>query len=232
MFKKKHSNEALTNSHDTEKINEFLQNMYLTHEYIVPEFIHQALGDLAASLSHMPGFEGLVNVGGTANGSLALRMLYKENPATDLDFYLIGDARLNRAAAAALVRTRMAAIHIPIDGEINGIRADNYLDLSHLDALIERGDAALLALPFQSFYGPDKNVTQRRVLEAVLAREDSQEVWDEVANFHAQSLSLHHGSFEYDLAQRIVDDYYPAKVEKFQLPLTPQEAYEQVLSQF
>jgi len=231
MFKKKHSAEISQNWRERERIDEYLREFYLQQEYIVPSEIDHALDESVEALRDMPGFEGIVNVGGTANGSYMLRKMTSPNPATDLDFYLIGNGNLNRTAAAEIVGKKMRAVGVSLDGELNGTHPNNYLNLDQIDMLINQGDAALLALPFQSFYGPDKNAVQRKILKAILARPDAQEVWDEVANFHAQSLSLHHGSFSLEFAQHVLDDYYPAKVAKFELSITPQEMYERIMNQ-
>lgn len=231
MFKKRDTIDTPPNRHEYSDTEEFLKGVYLKDEYIVPEPVDHALTEAVETLQDMSGFVGLVNVGGTANGSLALRLATRRHAATDLDFYLVGNTDLDLGAASDVVRREMAKIGIGIDGELNGKYRDNYLNLDEIDALIDRGDAALLALPFQSFYGRDKFRVQRTILEAITARSDAQDVWDEVANFHAQSLSLHHGSFPLELAQHILDEYYPTKVEMYGLPITPQQAYGTLLAQ-
>jgi hypothetical protein len=231
MFKKRNKIDALGIHHEYDGTDEFLAQVYLKEEYIVPEPVDRALRDAADTLQSMPGFVGVVNVGGTANGSLALRLAAGRHTATDLDFYLVGSTDLDLAVASDVVRKEMAKVGIGIDGELNGKYRDNYLNLDEIDTLIDRGDAALLALPFQSFYGRDKSEAQRKILDAIIARSDAQDVWDEVSNFHAQSLSLHHGSFPLDFSQHILDDYYPTKVETYGLPITPQQAYGILLAQ-
>lgn len=47
---------------------------------------------------------------------------------------------------------------------------------------------------------------------------------DEMASYHAQSLSIHHGSWSPGFSGLILDIYYPAKIAKFELPETPEEA--------
>ena len=216
----RHQSRELSKNAERAQVEDFLKHDYLDKPYLVPKPFDEMLERVATELASLPGFVGIVNVGGTSNGSYELRHKTKDHVATDLDFYLVGGHELDLNAASRLVQTRAREIKLPIDGVLNGKNPDNYLDLDSLGAIIERGDEALLALAFRSFYG-DSGQAQRQVLEAILARPDANEVWNQVAIYHAQSLSLHHGSFAPELSQRIFDDYFPLKVDKFELPLKP-----------
>ncbi len=175
---------------------------------------------------HVPSIACIVNVGGTANGSLALRRLEGRKMGTDLDFYLVGHgaADPNVLSRASTIVDRVArARGITLDGELNGRRPTNYLNLDDVDAHIANEDFNLLSLPFQSAFG-DVVEAQRQILRDVVSRPDGQAVWDEIANYHIQSLSMHHGSWPTNFANTISQQYYPQKIELFQLPVTPAEA--------
>lgn len=223
LFKKK-SHETHNAAPNNEIIDNFLMHDYLDNEYVIPGHVDTALRDASYELADVSGFVGVVNVGGTANGSYALRLQTDKRVTTDLDFYVVGDGQLDLDGVSDTVTAHARNAGIEPDGELNGRKLDNYLDLSMVDEIIDRGDAPLLALVFQSFYGNDVKTAQRTVLESIIKRDDAQKVWDEVASFHSQSLSLHHGSFPQERSQDILDNYYPLKIDKFQLPMTPIEA--------
>lgn len=224
MFKHKKQAAKIELTNTSEAIKCFLEHEYMSSPYIVPEHIDAALTACAEELSTLAGFSGIVNVGGTANGSYELRSRLKPNPASDLDYYLVGDDDLDLHGAARVVEQHMKRINLTVDGVLNGKNSNNFLDLDRLDEIIDQGDAALLALCFQSFYGVNPETVQKRVIETIVQRPDAQEVWDVIASFHAQSLSLHHGSFDEGTSDVIMDDFYPIKVEKYELDLTPAAA--------
>lgn len=203
----------------------FLKTTYLEKEYILPSFIEEDLSAAADVLSKtVPGFVGIVNVGRTSNGSYELRRQSNPKAPTDLDFYTVGnDETLPYLAAIAdTVQDAVKDDGILLDGVLNGKNPDNFLNLDHLDDITKRGDTYLLALPFYSFFG-DADIAKAKVLEFVIAHPDKQELWDEIASYHLQSLSMHHGSWPQSFSDTIMNDYYPQKVEKFELPLTPEE---------
>lgn len=209
----------------------FLKTTYLEKEYILPGFIEEDLSSAADILaSTVPGFIGIVNVGGTSNGSYELRRQQNPKAATDLDFYSIGtDETLPYLdTIATVVQDAVNADGITLDGVLNGRNPDNFLNLDHLDQIVERGDTYLLALPFRSLFG-DITTAKAKVLEYVLTQPNKQELWDEIASYHLQSLSMHHGSWPQELSDTIMNTYYPQKVERFELPLTPEECQEDLL---
>lgn len=224
LFKRK---EAFNpeNSTGSLQIKEFVESRYLTEQYLVPPFIEEALSDAAIALQAIPGFVGIVNVGGTANGSYELRKLSSPKPATDLDFYLIGHSEMRKylSIASETVRDSIKNTGLEPDGVLNGRNPTYFLDLDNLEDITAEGDVNLLALPFQSFFG-DSTGAKETVLQYLVARNDKQELWDEIASYHIQSLSLHHGSFDPSLSDEILNTYYPDKIARFELPATPEEA--------
>jgi len=204
----------------------FLEECYLQKQYIVPDDVRQVMVESTAAvrLKH-PNIACVVHVGSTATGSLALRRLEGRKTATDLDFYFIGrtarQSTLDSASEIVGSTARLAGLQP--DGELNGRRASNYLNLDKLNEHIEEGDFGLLALPFCSAFGPAERI-RRQVAQAIVYHSNASEVWDEVANFHIQSLSLHHGSWPQEFATTIAEDYYPRKIEAFQLPHSPIDA--------
>lgn len=207
------------------RIKEFLENSYLDSPYLVPEDIRDMITGAAEELvSTIPGFECVVNVGGTANGSLALRRLEKPNPASDLDIYFVGHSEMlpHLALASAVVATSARRIGLTLDGELSGKRAQNFLNLDTLLEHIEKAELDLLALPFGSAFG-NTTKAQTAVLEAVINHTDKQAIWDEIATYHAQSLSMHHGSWPSELGNFILGNYYEQKIMKFGLPEEPEE---------
>ncbi len=206
-----------------ESFEEFLTDEYMQNEYLVPADLNAKLKDIAKNLSQLDGFHGIVNVGGTANGSYEWRSKKKSNPSSDLDYYLIGTSDLDLEIASEIISASVAEVGLHVDGVLNGKNRANFLNVDDPNGIIDRGDGALLALPFQSYYGEDAAGIQQLIVETILKRKDFQDVWDTIASFHAQSLSLHHGTFTEEENLLIMNDYYPKKVEKFELPLLPQE---------
>lgn len=211
---------------ESETRTKFLETQYLEKPYLVPPYIRETLVATADELGQkFPEFTSITSVGGTTNGSLALRMIEGKKTASDLDFYLVGHAvspdRL--AEMSKLVTTRARAVGLGADACLNGARSCNYLNLDAIGKHIEAGDVNLLSLPFQSSFG--KTVEARTaVLQGILSRPDKQQVWDAVRDWHVQSLSLHHGSWSLEFGNKILSDYYPRKIELFSLPKTPEEA--------
>lgn len=75
----------------TPDIEAFLKSSYLEQPYLVAPEAASALATSVKLLqATIPGFECIVNVGGTSNGSLLLRRLERPRPATDLDIYFVG----------------------------------------------------------------------------------------------------------------------------------------------
>lgn len=208
-----------------ERIHRFIESDYLTREFIVPTPVAERLAAAATVLSETPGFVGLVNVGGTANGSYELRKLSTQKPASDLDFYFIGrnDMLDHLTSSSRIVEETMQGSGLGLDGVLNGRNPASFLNLDRLDEIVQRGDTNLLALPFQSFFG-NTHEAKKAVLDYVGAQANQQELWDEIASYHLQSLSLHHGSIPETLMNEINETYYPAKVARFDLPLTVSEA--------
>jgi hypothetical protein len=203
----------------------FLKDAYLQQPYVMPEAIKGTLERTAAELQQkFPEFNSLVTVGGTTNGSLALRMLEHGNTASDLDFYLVGRSttpdRLN--AMASLVSQRARSLGLGTDGVFSGRDPRKYLNLDRLDLHADRGDYHLLTLPFRNTFG-DSRSAMTSVLETISKRPDKQEIWNEIRNVHAQSLSMHHGSWSLDFNNQILSDFYPLKIEKFGLPDTAEK---------
>jgi hypothetical protein len=204
----------------------FLEGPYLEQPYLVPQEVSTALNKSAERLhATIPGFECVVNVGGTSNGSLLLRRLEKPGAATDLDFYFVGHSTMldNLSKASAIVSDEASRVGLTLDGELNGKRDAIFLNLDDLMGHIEREDFNLLALPFQSAFG-NISEAKRAILNAVISHPDKQVIWDEMANYHIQSLSIHHGTWAPAFGNLILDKYYPEKIAKFELPETPEEA--------
>lgn len=209
---------------------EFLTRRYLNEAYIVPPFIDQAMKTASSDLIQaIPGFIGIVNVGGTANGSYELRRQKNPKAATDLDFYFIGhDSVLPHLnAASEHVANLLRTFKLLPDGVLNGRNPQNFLNLDKIPEIIASGDTNLLALPFQSAYGKIDEA-KRAVLSTLLKQDSKQAIWDEVASYHIQSLSIHHGTFSEAMSKDILNTYYPRKVEKFELPITVEEALAQL----
>ncbi|NCU38525.1 hypothetical protein EOL96_05730 [Candidatus Saccharibacteria bacterium] len=225
MFIKRNKKESDPSRERVKQVSfeKFLEDEYLQNEYLVPSFLDIKLKDLAIKLAQLEGFRGLVNVGGTAIGSYVWRNKDRVKPASDLDYYLIGFGQLDLTASSEIIQAGMSEVGLPLDGVLNGYNVANYLDLDDIDGVIDRGDSPLLALPFQSMYSNNPISIQKHVLASILKRSDSQEVWGVIGDFHVQSLSLHHGTFTEDDNVLIMDNYYPKKIEKFGLPLAPEE---------
>lgn len=79
-----------------------------------------------------------------------------------------------------------------------------------------------MALPFQSAFG---NITDAKitVLSTVISHPEKQKLWDEIASYHIQSLSMHHGTWPPALNDLILSKYYQEKIAKFALPEAPEE---------
>lgn len=204
----------------------FLEGPYLEQAYLVAPEAGTALAASAQRLQvTIPGFDCVVNVGGTSNGSLLLRRLEKPRAATDLDIYFVGHSDMlgYLSQASATVSEEARRVGLTLDGELNGRRDSNFLNLDDLLGHIEREDFNLMALPFQSAFG---NITdaKKAVLGAVISHPEKQRVWDEMASYHAQSLSMHHGTWSPAFGDLILDKYYPEKIARFELPETPEEA--------
>jgi len=221
------SKNKLNDKEQLELKGEFLRTTYLEKEFIVPAHIAESLTASADILTDtVPGFKGIVNVGGTSNGSYELRRSLNPKAPTDLDFYTVGDDRtlpyLDSIADTMQDTLDASSTKIVLDGVLNGKNPENFLNMDHLDEIAARGDTYLLALPFQSFFG-DADTTKEEVLKFVIAQPNKQELWDEIASYHIQSLSMHHGSWPQHFSDTVMDDFYPQKVEKFELPVTPEE---------
>ncbi len=149
----------------------------------------------------------------------------KPNAATDLDIYFVGCASMlnGLSSASDIVEREAQHVGLTLDGELNGKRASNFLDLDDVSGHTAREEFNLLVLPFQSAFG-NVVAARRTILKAVITHPDKQQVWDEMAFYHAQSLSLHHGSWSPAFSDVILQRYYPEKVAKFELPATPEEA--------
>jgi hypothetical protein len=80
----------------------------------------------------------------------------------------------------------------------------------------------VLSLPFQCVFGDAKSA-QKAVLDGVLRSSDKDRVWGEIVDQHAQSLSLHHGSWSDEKNTEILQNITPKKIEKFGLPDSPEE---------
>ncbi|HEY9755611.1 MAG TPA: hypothetical protein V6C97_10645 [Oculatellaceae cyanobacterium] len=211
---------------ESETRTTFLETQYLQKPYLVPDHIRQTLVATADELGQkFPEFTSITSVGGTTNGSLALRMIEGKKTASDLDFYLVGHAVLpdRLGQMSKVVTTRARAIGLGSDACLNGARSCNYLNLDAIGQHIEAGDVNLLSLPFQSSFGKTEEA-RTAVLQGILERPDKQQVWDAVRDWHLQSLSMHHGSWSLDFGNRILREYYPKKIELFSLPKTPEEA--------
>lgn len=198
----------------------FLEERYLAAPYVVPPDVDMALHEGVSLLRLLvPRVSCIVNVGGTANGSLALRRQERGKTATELDLFLVGSAVANEELEIAtdVIKRTAKTYGFATHGELNGQRPSNYLDLDKIGDLIEHRDFHLLALPFGSCYGRTTDA-RRQVVGAVVDRPDNQLVWEEVANAHAESLSMHHGSWSTVFGNTILRDYYPQKIEAFRLP--------------
>lgn len=151
LFRKKVLPEKAETYQGHEAFESFLTNEYLGRKYIVPDHIDTALRGTAELLSTQSGFYGLVNVGGTANGSYEWRSRTNYRHASDLDFYLIGYSSLDLRAASNGVREQMAAAGLNADGELNGMNPENYLNTDELDLIIDRGDVPQLGSPYYNY---------------------------------------------------------------------------------
>jgi hypothetical protein len=220
-FKKK---ERVAELNETEKA--FLEQRYLQEKYLIPGDIAEALrgGEKELAKNFSGFFNSLIVVGGVANGSLAFRKLTESDPSTDLDYYLVGydggEARLRDMSEET--RRAMKPVALTIDPALNGENPDNFLNLSHIEQHIDSGDFDLLALPFTCSFG-DAVTARRAVLSAIMARENSADIWAEVKNYHDQSLSMHHGKWSDGLNDIILKEYLPKKIERFGLPEKPED---------
>ena len=211
---------------------DFLENTYLSEPSIVPDDVKEIMENSVRELAEIPSFRCVVNVGGTANGSLIYRRMAKEEPASDLDIYFIGrsatdDELAHMSTVVANNAQRNPRQQFTMDSMFNGQSREHFLDLNNLDSIIDAGDVNLLALPFQSAFGA-VHEAQTAVLKVVMSRADGQQVWDDIVFYHTQSLSLHHGLFSEEFSSSVVSEYYHRKIEKFALKDTPEEMHEHI----
>lgn len=204
----------------------FFESTYLSEPYLISPDVRQRLELVVEQLKdNFPEFSCLTVVGGLSNGSYMLRSAEKRNAPTDLDFYLTGHeiSRERLRAMAGVVSSKFREIGISPDPTLDGRDPRYYLNLDNLEQIMQDEDFNLLALPFQATFG-DVEEAKRRVLDAVVSRADKQRIWNEIREYHMQSLSIHHGSWNDELGNYIFDNYYPDKIDRFELPLTPDEA--------
>lgn len=212
---------------------QFLEGDYLQKKYLVPSEIGRKLVVVAEMLSkEYSSFWTLVVAGGVANGSLALRRMENPRAATDLDFYLVGSAATNKTlkAMGQKVRREIKEIDLVPDGLLNGEKSDYYLNLDKISFYIEKDEFELLSLPFQCAFGRSRDAIVK-IIEVIMAHPRKKEIWTGIADAHAQSLSLHHGSWSDEFNTFVLKNYTPKKVEKFGLPETPEEYIVQLKQQ-
>jgi hypothetical protein len=218
--KSTHLDGAMT---EVERQVAFAGHEYLSKAYVLSPGLEQTMGKLAQDLTaKYPEFNSIVVAGGQANGSFVLRSLTRAHPGSDLDLYLVGHAttseRLHEISKDVQLAAR--ANKLTLDGTLNGVNPGIYLNLDNLTHHIENQDFNLLALPFQAAYGETGNA-QLAVLRTVIAHPEKQIVWQSIVDAHAQSLSMHHGTWSLDFNNAITRDYMPQKIEKFGLPKSP-----------
>jgi hypothetical protein len=201
----------------------FASSEYLSKAYLLSPGLEKTMGELGKDLTaKFPELNAVVVAGGQANGSFVLRSLTKTHPASDLDFYLVGHTatseRLHEISKDVQLAAR--ANKLTLDGTLNGVNPGIYLNLDNLTQHIENQDYNLLALPFQAAYG-ETGKAQLAVLRTVITHPEKQIVWQSIVDAHAQSLSMHHGTWSLDFNNAIMRDYMPQKIEKFGLPKSP-----------
>lgn len=208
----------------------FLEERYLHESHLIPDDIRQTMEEITSNLGKKfpDKFKALTLVGGTANGSFILRRMMEKNPATDVDFYLVGDGagKNDLEGMSREVRRGLEPIHLTPDPTLNGKNERNFLNLSQLEEHIANEDFDLLALPFGAVFGSAVE-TRQAVLEAVKAHPNRDQIWTGIREYHAQGLSMHHGKWSDDFNDLIREKYYPEKVKIFGLP-EKIEAYEKM----
>ena len=214
----KRSHESLNFSREERT---FLDDVYLKKEYIVDANVETAIKDAVESLkSRFPeNFTLLTLVGGQANGSYVLRQKQNRRYGTDVDFYL-GGFKADGSTLDAMskeVASHMQIMSLSPDGLLNGKELDRYLDLFNIESHIEHEDFDILALPFQCAFG-DVVEAQRIVLEAVAKNQNANSVWDQIREYHRQSLYLSNGQWPIEFNDAILKQYADRKITNFELP--------------
>jgi hypothetical protein len=221
IAKSTHLDGALT---EFERQTSFASSEYLSKAYLLSPGLEKTMGKLAEELrAQYPEFNSIVVAGGQANGSFVLRSLTKAHPGSDLDFYLVGHATTSKRLAEISKGVQFAARDnkLTLDGALNGINPEIYLNLDNLTHHIENQDYNLLALSFQAAYGgPGK--AQLAVIRSVINHPEKHMVWQHIVDAHAQSLSMHHGTWSLEFNNSIMHDYMSQKIEKFGLPKSPE----------
>jgi len=221
VAKATHLDGAMT---ELERQAAFASRDYLSKAYLLSPGLEKTMGELGKDLTaKYPELNAVVVAGGQANGSFVLRSLTKAHPGSDLDFYIVGHTttpeRLN--AISNDVKFAARANKLTLDGVLNGKNLGIFLNLDKLPQHIDNEDFNLLALPFQASYGATAKA-QMAVIESVIAHPEKQTVWHHIVDAHAQSLSMHHGTWSLDFNKAIMHDYMPQKIEKFGLPKSPE----------
>jgi hypothetical protein len=221
ITKATHLDGAMT---ELERQAAFAGSEYLTKAYILSPGLEQTVGKLAQHLTaKYPEFNSIVVAGGQANGSFVLRSLSKAHPGSDLDFYLVGHATTPERLQGISQNVQLAARanKLTLDGTLNGINPEIYLNLDNLEHHIQNQDYNLLALPFQAAYGEPAKA-QLAVVRSVIAHSEKNTLWQQIVDAHAQSLSMHHGTWSLEFNNLIMHDFLPQKIEKFGLPESPE----------
>jgi hypothetical protein len=204
----------------------FLEQRYLKEKYPMPEEFESTFRSVAEELDEKfpKSFNSFTVVGGIANGSFAFRKLTEKNPATDLDFYLVGYERGEKQLAdmSSALRVAVARLGLIPDAALNGKNPDNFLDLAQINRHIDAEDFDLLALPFGCSFGNTKEA-QLAVLNGVKKNPSKDKIWEKIKDYHNQGLSMHHGKWGNNINKLVLDNYLPKKVEIFGLPDKPED---------
>ena len=208
----------------------FAHERYLAEPYLITSGLKKLLSKTSADLpAKYPEFKVVVAAGGQANGSFVFRSLTKNHPASDFDFYLVGKSTTPQhlREISDQFGTAVRVNKLTLDGVLNGRNPEIYLNLDELPRHIQDGDFNLMALPFQAAFGKVEEA-QRAVLHSVMEHPRKQEVWDSIVDAHAESLSMHHGSWSIEFNNSLLQDFLPEKIDKFGLPNTPERALAEV----
>jgi predicted nucleotidyltransferase len=209
----------------------FIETRFQEEKYPMSPEIRSDMEVLTEELhKKYPALTNMIVVGGMANGSYELRRLSEVDPVSDIDLCLAGntmpEATLKEIAGEIKKVAKKRAISV--DSLLNGENKDYFFDIGRVDEYIKNEEWDVLSLPFQCVFGDAKSA-QKAVLEGVLRSSDKDRVWKEIVDQHAQSLSLHHGSWSDEKNTEILQNVTSKKIEKFGLPGSPEEYLKNIL---
>lgn len=209
---------------ETEKT--FLDKRYLVEAYLIDRVIKEKFAQIHTEIkAQFPDiFISIAIVGSLVNGSYLLRKGQVNSKPSDADYYLIGRATddLTLLSISKMITQKLKEIKISSDGYLDGSHHEMYVNVDDIDGIIERGDINLLATVFQFTTGEVREV-QKKIIEHILKHPDKEKVWSEFKNYYQQSLMMGHGSWPEDFNNMVLNEYYPEKLKKFDLPDSPEE---------